>query len=535
MILALLLLFISNLSFAKDVYIEWKPLKNAVIYELEFERNGEVFDTKKVGNSRWAGILPAGFYAYRIRAIDKFQRPGTWSSAKALVVMPSAPKPLSPSSSDKVTLYNSSASFVLSWEAVEGANKYKVEVKRSGSTVFSETVSDTRLEVRLPGGASAGDYQWQVQALIEAPSKAPAAYSGRSWASEPQVIDGFKIERKQLGKAVPIFPDGPILPPEKGDLRFRWREVDGAEAYEFRLYDKKVGGQVLISQKVSESSVTINLPEHHIANQGEFAWEVWALANHDLQKVAGAVGPKSSADFKLDPNAIFHQGEGFVMLSGLVTPFAYHVISRTTGADNKSTSVAGGVELDGEYWFEKKWGVEANIENTSLTALTKDTNLFNAAAMLKYRLGFGDDRKFAWFLIPAFGLELRHYPELRPNPAQPEDFQFFKPQTVGPTAGLELRHQFSEQFALGAKFSYYVPTFLDGVDGAIGGRASYRNMEIGLQGQYWGSPRWGMGFGGFVDQRSLGYVDPNNGNPALQEIYLDGISFFVSIIYSFGR
>src|SRR4051812_43544153 len=95
--------FVSTPVFAKDITIEWKTIKGALKYEFAVERNGAVYLHKIVDETKWSGDLPFGFYAYRLRAIDKLKRGGSWSEVRALVVMPAAPKPEYPKNGDRVT------------------------------------------------------------------------------------------------------------------------------------------------------------------------------------------------------------------------------------------------------------------------------------------------------------------------------------------------------------------------------------------------------------------------------------------------
>ena len=68
-------------------------MKGASSYEISIERNGKSILVKKSASTQWNGELDNGVYAYQIRAYDRVNRAGAWSSVHALVVMPKSPDP----------------------------------------------------------------------------------------------------------------------------------------------------------------------------------------------------------------------------------------------------------------------------------------------------------------------------------------------------------------------------------------------------------------------------------------------------------
>jgi hypothetical protein len=516
-------------AFAKDVFIEWKPIQGALQYELEIQRAGKVVGHETLTENKWSGELPSGAYAYRLRAHDKLKRAGTWSEMKALAVMPESPKPLSPREGDTVYQFKKNGPFKLKWKAVDVRAQYKVEVKRGEQVLFSKVVDGSSVSVPdLP----AGEYSWQVSAFVAADGRGPANLAGRSWQSEIRTVDRFELEVMNLAAPKLISPLGTIAPPRSGVLRFKWKEVDGADRYELRIYRTPSRGVASDSIKAhvfksEDAEIALNVPK-----DGQYTWEVRAIASE-------IPGPKSTSDFKVDPNAMFHSDLGYVALSTMLAPYNYKIVSRLTGVQGTFSAKLTTFRLSGEYWIKEQWGIAGGLEHSDMTVLGQNISRMGAEVTGRYRVNLSDTR-FGYVLMPKFGFETREYPELRPVDTTRQAFFLNKPLVFGPVLGTDLRRQFDEEFSVGLRLNYFIPLALTGVDGKLSGGANMRNLNIGLQGLYWLTPNWGLGLGGFFDFRSMSYdASPSQmsfrATGVNQEIYMDGAYFFGSLIYNFGR
>jgi hypothetical protein len=266
-----------------------------------------------------------------------------------------------------------------------------------------------------------------------------------------------------------------------------------------------------------------------VGRDGSYTWRVRALANVDpATQQPDAVGPESSADFKLDPNVGYYEGSGYVALSTMLAPYTYSIVSPST-TNGSASSSALTFRLSGEYYFRPQWGVGAGAENTLFQINSQNYSRKGFELFLKYRMKWGQGNR-AWAFSPKLGVEERDY------------FEIFRPSlnlsvvgvnALGPSVGFDLRKQLGDKFSVGAKVAYFIPiALLSSSTIEKTGDASYRNISVGLQGLYWLSKHWGAGAGGFYEKRSISYR--LNGNSNAEQVYMDGFYFFGSVLYSFG-
>ncbi len=213
-------------AWAKKVTLAWKPIKGAIQYELVIEKEGKNVVKQTFDETTWKGELPPGVYLYQVRGYDRVKRPGEWSAARPVVVMPPAPEMDEPGKGGKVTLYDSSAATPLKWKETPGIAKYVVQVYSEGKPIRKEVVTSPKVSLK---GLSPGAYKWSVTPVIEAPSggRAPASIASRQWEGKPSEPAEFVIQRKELGAPVPVEPVGTVEPSSDGILKFKWNSVEG--------------------------------------------------------------------------------------------------------------------------------------------------------------------------------------------------------------------------------------------------------------------------------------------------------------------
>jgi hypothetical protein len=144
------------------------------------------------------------------------------------------------------------------------------------------------------------------------------------------------------------------------------------------------------------------------------------------------------------------------------------------------------------------------------------------------------NEKLGWFFSPKLGAEMRSYPQIAPNDlinlrGGLSSRDIF---VLGGVIGFDVRKQLGERFSLSLKSSYFFPFDIlgSGTGSKFVGNESYRNFNIGVQAVYWLNKRMGLGAGGFIDQRSIGYLSPSGGE---EQVSMDGTYFFGSFIYRF--
>jgi len=527
--LLLMLVFVSQLSNmpaaqAKKVYLEWKEVKNATNYELQIARDNKVISTKKVKEDTiWKGNLNPGYYTYKIRGVDKFNRPGRWSSSKILAVLPERPEaPLQELEDKTVNIFEGSTRLSLKWKPIEGIKKYHVLVQKDGKTFLNQEISGTETTLT---NATEGSYRFSIAAIVEVSDG-----SGRRWDTEHSKVQEFEIKQKVLTSPVIVGPIGDVNSNQNKTVKFEWKEVDGAEEYELELRrsDSSRSPANLPSKKyrVKKNATVFKL------GNGKYAWKVRAIAS----VVSSST---SSAAFTVAPKHF--EGSGYVAASGMVAPYTYKVISPATNAQGNASSFALTGRISGEYYFNQSWGVGLGFDNTLFVIANENYNRKNFEALAKYRFNLSQTAN-PWSIALKAGFEVRDYFEIFPTKMSIEiaGSGAVSSTIFGPAIGLDLRKQFSHKFSLGIKTSYFLPVMvIFGPISGLGSDANTRNINLGVQGLYWFSERWAGAFGGYWEQRSLGYdtVDlaKQRVTGGAEKIYMDGLYFFGSLIYSFGR
>lgn len=550
LLLALSAILVPGLAHAKKAVVEWKAIKGAVEYELEIQNDGKIVATKKSDDLNWKGDLPPGFYLYKIRGYDKVKRPGLWSEARPLILMPEAPVSQQPPDGQTLSFYSPTASIVLKWEAVKGVSKYNVLVKRGASPVHKGVVPGTSLELK---NMVPGEYSWTISAIIEVPaamqSRAPASIATKSWESKPGDVEEFTLEKHDLEAPKGVAPSDFMPPPASGKLEFAWKAVDGAEAYELTF-----GGQKVVTKELKAV-----LPSK---GEGKHVWKVRALAHLDANRSPAAVGPETTTKFELSRNALFMDGSGYVALSLMGAPTFAEVTATEFGLQSQPvTLLTGTTRLSGEYWLRPNWGIAAGVDYTSVLVQSGPFSRLAGELTGKYRMAFSNQR-FGWFLAPKFGLEYREYnyftPDVETDAAGEMVFDAVTGQpvinglnntqikTIGPSIGFDLRRQFNEKWSLGTKFSYYFPLTASDSGGSLtkSGSDNYLNLSVGAQGLYWLKPGWGLALGSYYELRRLSFVHRASGasgatadaatSSQATSVKMDGLYFFTSLIITFS-
>jgi hypothetical protein len=497
----------------------------AVKYELKIQggenySKTEMFDAK---THSFKTDLPPGFYAYQIRAVDKFDRGGKWSDPKAIVVKADPPSLSEPGSGTNVPFYGTKQDISLTWKEVKGIKKYLVEVKNGKTTAFSKVVSGTKVDVP---GLEGAKYTWTVRSVIENQSRALASLTASEQPGKPSETYDFILEKKNLATPEIIAPKGVILASSSGKVDFEWNKVDGAESYEIELYDKNrkpanADSASLVKKfRMKKNSFEVKLPF-----EGKFDWSVRAIASVDKENVPQAVSPQSTTEFEIAPDVDSSQGRGYVALSSMLAPYTYKVVP-STGPDGTTDASAITFRLSGEYWFSNRWAVAPALETTLFNIGNSSITRFGAEAMAKYLVPITSGPT-GWFFLPKAGIEMREYFQLQQGSTQTINLR-----TLGLTIGFDLRKNFSSKFSLGAKIAYNVPFTVMGASGSLSPEASFRNLSMGIQGIYWLGPRWAAGAGAFFENRSISYL--RSGSGFSDKVYTDAVYFFGSIIYAFG-
>jgi len=529
----------SGVVYAKSVRIEWKPIPGATEYELQVMSGAQTVFSKKQEDTVWTGELPFGMFTYQLRALDKIKRPGKWTVARALVVTPPAPKATFPAEGKKVEMFSPTASTTLKWAPIEGVQKYSVELRRDGKPIQNVIVEGTQLPIKaLPPG----NYSWKVHGVLAGSTGRGPASVPRTWQGQASAVEEFKVEHKALDRVTPEAPLGSQPPADDGKLRFKWKRVDGAEAYEVQVVQARrtTPGRAIASafEKAKKYITEDNAIELRVPHEGHYYWKVRALANIDEKRVAQATGPESTTRFDLDRNAVFKDDAGYIALSTTMAPYVFRSSVPGQGdAPVRSSSLTG--RLSAEYWIKPQFGLGLAYEHTAFflngTMLARKT--FELTG--KYRMKFNTD-KYGWSISPKISIEGRDYVILyMTDLTNPFAFSADPVMTFGPSIGLDVRKQFTDKLSVGFKAAYFYPLLTlpsaNGQNTLVSTHGmSVRNVSAGLQGLYWLSPNWGLGAGAYGEFRSAAYT--NSVSPTVPiEVQMDGLYFFTSLVYRFWR
>lgn len=152
-------------DYKREINMEWEPIENAKSYDIEIQRipnpenQSPLIDSSET--AAWNGQLKPGKYTLRVRARDKRNAPGKWSSAEEFLVQLDPISITSPKMrADVMSNEESEGVVTLEWSSVPGAIGYKVEITTAdGNTTFKEDVKESKLQIKLP---VAKKYNWTV-------------------------------------------------------------------------------------------------------------------------------------------------------------------------------------------------------------------------------------------------------------------------------------------------------------------------------------------------------------------------------------
>ena len=540
-------LFGNPLALAKTVVIEWKPIEQAIEYELSIYSEGKVKLTKTLTDAKWKGDLPVGAYSYQIRGIDKLKRPGEWSVWKSLAVMPpNKMKVLTPPDGEKLTLYYDQAPVKLSWEENAGIHTYDLELRRDGKLLSKEVVKGTEKNLEA---LAEGTYTWNIKPVLSLGATAPENLKGKSWEAPRAQSSEFQVVHKTLEKPVLISPKGRIAPPDSHVLLLKWDEVEGAEGYWVKVArdpEKSVEAKATSNTLAALAKARAYFSKDtrwsaRFSGEGKYVWSVRALNHRDeTTGVAQAQSDEAFALFNLDRNAILSGDLGYLALSTMLAPYTYQLVSPANNVQGATSAAAAVFRASAEFWVAPQWGIAGAVEvaNLNLSGQSFTRTQFEITGKYRTQLTSG---AYGWSLAPKLGLEIHGYNYILPtvlNLSSTSSLQNNDLPVWGAAVGFDLRKQFSENLSFGMKASYFYPVMIQNSSVASGltGDASYRNFSVGIQGLYWISHYFGLGVGGYYDSRSLSFTPAGKSSGGSSEkIFMDGTYFFGSVIYRIWR
>jgi hypothetical protein len=535
------LAFMSSLSFAsqKAISIEWDAREHAVSYDLEILDSKDKTIQRNTEATSWRGELSFGVFLYRVRSRDRVKRAGEWSQWRPVVVMPEPPQLELPKRGHKFEHYSEGLEVGLQWGRIQGLDAYLLRLEGGRGARQDFRVQGSRFSIK---DLESGQYRWRVLPLIERPENFKDLIETERWLGESSAEGRFELHRARLEFPQPIFPIVAHPPTTNGVLTFRWRGVSGAKGYEVVVY--RLDPQAQDRKEIFKKRIQQTQTDVPVSREADYEWEVRALANFDSEGNARSVGEPGKASFRLDRNAMFRDGAGYIALSVLNSKYEYRSASPYSGFGGRTEAWAGTVRGSGEYWFHPNWSYGLGLENIRYRIGGETINRLNLDVALKTRKSISTSR-FGWLFAPKAGFEMRQYFFLQPDLSSfanrgslsggPVGIELQGITVTGPSVGFDLRRQLNEKWSVGGKFAYFLPVYARGsdFDKLIYNSTSLRNLNVGLQGAYWLGGSWAIALGGFFDLRSISF-QIQDGPSEPEEVFTDALYFFGSLIYSFG-
>lgn len=523
-------LFCAGSVYAKEVNLEWKPIKYAIKYEIKISKDGKPFKKKSLDEPNWSGELGFGLYDYEIRAIDKLDRPGQWSKARPLVVMPASPELTSPKDGEKVIFYDPRAKATFSWKEVPGITSYKFSLIKDKKVLAELTLKNTQAQISsLPSG----EYQWRVKAVITGAGK-------KIWESPTGELSSVEIDQKKLEKPIPSYPRGEITAEKTKKYKFKWSKVAGATGYVIHLHS--------LEGRVPAADKTINVKdvftEVEVPVEGQFKWDVSAVANVDAKGSATATSGTSTTQFKIVHPTPFPEGDSSVSLAAFYAPISLNETSPSYQMKANTKTTSSGFKLNGEYFFVHNLGVGLSMMDQEIQVDHVKDSMKTFELSGKYRMQIGSPSS-GYFFYPKVGVEKRDYVMYLAyrDPNNNPSISSSSTTALGAEFGLDLRKQFTDKFGLSAQLQYFYPLSVSSGDQQESvhlksNSANFENVTVGMQGSYWWTQSISMSLGAFLEFKSLAFSREGQNTVSSNDpetVNLNSQYLVLSMSYSFGK
>ncbi len=241
----------------------WDAVDGTAMYQIQIADTTEALEGSPAVEVSDTSYTPASaltnlqMHYWRVRAVGEEQA-GNWSTAYSLRVEWGAVSGLSPDDGSSTT----TTTPTFSWDAVDGAAKYQIQIADSESALEGSpavAVSDTSY---TPASALTNlqTHYWRVRAVGEG--------QAGNWSTAYSL-------RVEWGAVSGLSPDDGSSTTTTTPT-FSWDAVDGAAMYQIQIAGREsaLGGSPLIDEEVSDTSYT---PTAALANLQKHYWRVRAV------------------------------------------------------------------------------------------------------------------------------------------------------------------------------------------------------------------------------------------------------------------
>ncbi len=283
---------------------------------------------------------------------------------------------------------NKNGSFTLSWNEVDGADKYDLYIRQAnGSYKVMKTTSETSFITAIaPYGK---DYSYKMKAI----NRSDSSYNSE-FSNIVSIVNDVKLQKPALK----------VTENKNGTFKLSWNAVAGADKYE--LYIRQADGSYKVMKTTGAESFTTAIAEYgkkysykmkalnsdNASAVSDFSNTVSAVNNYKLQTPALKVTENADGTFKLSWNAV--AGADKYELYIKQADGSYKVM-KTTG--NKSFTTAIGAY--GKQYFYKMKAVKSNhssLNSAFSTSVSAINNMILQTPALKVTINANGSFKLSW-------------------------------------------------------------------------------------------------------------------------------------------
>lgn len=226
--------------------LSWNVDGNATSYTIQVSTDGfstTITDESITSTSKnLSGLTYSTSYSWRVRASNELGD-GEWSDVWSFTT---EPEPVAPP--QKATLLNPAndatnvpPTLVLSWDSLDDATSYIVEVYTNGTSILSKEVTETSYELTLNNNTT---YTWKVRGKN---SGGVGSWSD-SWR--------FTIREQLVDPTSIVYPKN-MAKGVQTTTTFVWKYVESATSYDFELYNKETN-ELVHSQNTTDTTLTVS-------------------------------------------------------------------------------------------------------------------------------------------------------------------------------------------------------------------------------------------------------------------------------------
>lgn len=423
-------------DFRRTVDLEWEPVDGSPYYEIEVSKHlggGKKKDPQifKVPKAAWNGKLKPGQYEMRLRSFDSRYVPGDWSEPSAFWVKLPAPVQTAPAMDFEYKAPDADETDVdFAWEAVNGADKYKIEIKAIRSPwTKTKVVKDTKTSISVPVAEA---FLWRVSALLPDDEEGDA---GENWRK-------FTIVGKSLETPKIAVPSTEFV------RELTWDKSEFADKYEFKILHQGEGGWKQVEEGVTKKS-EVKFKQKY--KGGQYRLVVKALAPARAPSQESVIefnvynGDRSPAAVKEAQmrEAIEKPTNWYSIFSYFLTKINYVGVNKEVGQQSKYDAVGGTGRIGIGYVLPKSnWGFFGIADMSGFVIGTQNFTFASGELHGVWRTYLGTRTQ----LRATGGLFYKELPETIPQGSN--TYSMSKVSGIGPHIGFDLWQPVSMKLGL---------------------------------------------------------------------------------------